>query len=409
MNILITGAQFANKGAQSMLFTVISKVRDRYPDAEFYYLPLDYFRKGCFDRCGEYRMHFVYDDLIMNDYPTRYGVIGKLKRRKDMNSAAEAMRGKNVLFLSEIWDRLDALIDISGYSLTSKFGISSINRIVRHINKAKSMGMSVIFMPQSYGPLNFGENTENVCRTIREALCKVDLLFAREKQGIDVLVNECGVKNAVLSPDTVLQAREIKTEHIFTGEHEVSVQRLDTAGAVGIIPNTETLKNGDRAFVLDCYRQIIGTLREKGREVFIFRHSEDLQLCRDIYALVSEDEHCHLIEDELDCLAYGEFVKQFDFVVASRFHSVVHAYKEGIPALVLGWAVKYQELTALFAQGDYAFDITKAESCDLDKMKDRLCSLCDNHARESQVIKDKLEDILRESCFDKCWEVLDKI
>lgn len=42
MNILITGAQFSNKGAQSMLFTVVNEIRYRYPGANIYYLPLDY-------------------------------------------------------------------------------------------------------------------------------------------------------------------------------------------------------------------------------------------------------------------------------------------------------------------------------------------------------------------------------
>ena len=30
MNILITGAQFGNKGAQSLLFSVVNEIRERY-------------------------------------------------------------------------------------------------------------------------------------------------------------------------------------------------------------------------------------------------------------------------------------------------------------------------------------------------------------------------------------------
>ena len=58
MNVLITGAQFGNKGAQSMLFTVVNEVRDRYPNAEFYYLPLDYYKEDCFQNLENYRFHF---------------------------------------------------------------------------------------------------------------------------------------------------------------------------------------------------------------------------------------------------------------------------------------------------------------------------------------------------------------
>lgn len=34
MNVLITGAQFHNKGAQSLLFTVMSELRSRYENVE---------------------------------------------------------------------------------------------------------------------------------------------------------------------------------------------------------------------------------------------------------------------------------------------------------------------------------------------------------------------------------------
>lgn len=75
MNVLITGAQFGNKGAQSMLFTVVSEVRDRYPNADFYYLPLDYFRENCFQNIADYRFHFVIDAMAGQDFPAKLGVI----------------------------------------------------------------------------------------------------------------------------------------------------------------------------------------------------------------------------------------------------------------------------------------------------------------------------------------------
>lgn len=409
MNVLITGAQFANRGAQSMLFTVVNEVRNRYEDAEFYYLPLDYFKDGCYAHRDDYRIHFVYDELVMSDYPIRYGIIGKIKRSMDSKAMEKRIAKYNVLHLGDVWDKIDVLIDVSGYALTSKFGRASINRLTRHINKAKSVGAAVILMPQSYGPLSFGENTKAVCKEIGEAFSKVDLLFAREQEGKAVLENECGVTGAVLSPDLVLQAQEIKLENIFNEKPELQVRKLDTEGNVGIVPNGETVKNGNKEFVLSCYKRIIEELRGKEKEIYIFRHSDDLALCRDIYELVKEDEHCHLIEDEMDCLTYSEFVRQFDFIIASRFHSIVHAYRESVPALVLGWAIKYQELTKLLGQEKYAFDITKATEDDIALMLEKLDCLCNSYAEESKIIAEKLAAVRCESCFNKCWEVMDKI
>ena len=145
MNILITGAQFENKGAQSMLFNVVSELRDRYPNAIFYYVPLDFFSKDCFANCNDYRFHFVFDDVAVYDYPVKYGGLINVKRWAE-NTIVKTRIVKNrypVAYLSAIWDRIDVMIDISGYSLTSKFGLGSVNRMIRHIESAKKRNIKV--------------------------------------------------------------------------------------------------------------------------------------------------------------------------------------------------------------------------------------------------------------------------
>lgn len=384
MNVLITGAQFGNKGAQSMLFTVVDEVRDRYPDAEFFYLPLDYYKEECFQDLEKYRFHFVIDDKAGQDFPAKFGVLQVVFREANAKKILRnARQHGEVLVLSKLWDKLDVLIDVSGYSLTSKFGISSINRVLRHLQTAKSHGVKTILMPQSYGPFDF---PDNICKRIGDCLLKVDLLFAREKDGVEQLQKYCGVKGkAILSPDIVLQAKDIDWKNVFTRKPELYYPILKTSGNVGIVPNGETVRNGKHDVVLSAYRTILAELRAAGKEVYIFRHSNDLQLCREIYDYFKNDEHCHLIEDEIDCLSYGLFVRQFDFIVASRYHSIVHAYREHVPALVLGWAIKYQALTALLGQEAYVFDLT-ANQVDDALLVERLNRLEERSAEQSVII-----------------------
>ena len=407
MNVLITGAQFGNKGAQSMLFTVVNEVRDRYPNAEFYYLPLDYYKENCFQNIENYRFHFVIDDKAGLDFPAKFGALQVAMRSASIRKILKnAQQHGDVLALSKLWDELDVLIDVSGYSLTSKFSISSINRVLRMIDTAKAHRVKTILMPQSYGPFDF---PEDVCIRIGTGLQNVDLLFAREHDGVEQLAKYCGVNDkAILSPDIVLQAQEIKWENVFNKEPELCYPHLTTTGNVGIVPNGETVRNGKHDVVLSAYRTILTELRAAGKEVYIFRHSNDLQLCREIYELVKDDAHCHLIEDEIDCLSYGPFVRQFDFIVASRFHSIVHAYREHVPALVLGWAIKYQALTSLLGQEQYVFDVT-ADSMDLNLLSEQLNHLISNSMEESKIIRSHLKTIQTNSCFDMCRCVLDSI
>lgn len=385
-----------------MLFTVVNEVRDRYPDAEFYYLPLDYYKEGCFQNVSDYRFHFVVDDKAGEDFPAKFGALQIALRSANIRKILRnAQQYGEVLALSRLWDRLDVLIDVSGYSLTSKFGISSINRVLRMLNTAKAHGVKTILLPQSYGPFDF---PEDVCKRIGAALSDADLLFAREQDGIEQLREHCGVTNAVLSPDIVLQAKEIKWENVFVREPKLQYPVLKTSGNVGIVPNGETVRNGKHDSVLNMYRMILKELRAAGKEVYIFRHSNDLPLCREIYALIRDDEHCHLIEDEIDCLSYGPFVRQFDFIVASRFHSIVHAYREGVPALVLGWAIKYQALTALLGQEAYVFDV---QNIDGERLAAELQVLNNNHKQESSLIGEKLAQLQKDSCFETAKIILD--
>lgn len=407
MNILITGAQFNNKGAQSMLFTVVNEIRNRYPDADFYYLPLDYFKEGCFQNVRDYRFHFVIDDKAGRDFPAKFGALNHLARRVNIQRILHrANKYGQVLLLSSLWDRLDVLIDISGYSLTSRFGVSSINRVLRMLKTAKAYGLKTIMLPQSYGPFDF---PDHICREIGKVLSKTDLLFAREEDGIEQLRDRCGVTNTVLSPDIVIQTGELDWKNIFVRRPKLTYPVLETGSNVGIIPNGETLRHGNREAVLAVYREILKMLRSNGKEVYIFRHSDDLELCESIYEMVREDHHCHLIRDEIDCLSYSAFIRQFEFIVASRFHSVVHAYREGIPALVLGWAVKYQSLTALLGQEAYAFDLTSENGNRAGMIYRGLDRLMDRAGRESELIKYRRAEIQKNNCFDMCRNVLDTL
>lgn len=407
MNILITGAQFGNKGAQSMLFTVINEVRNRYPEADCYYLPIDYYKESCFDNISDYRFHFVVDDKAGRDFPARFGPANYILRWINIQRILyRAKKRGQVLALSRIWDKMDVMIDISGYSLTSRFGISSINRVLRMINTSKAHGVKTILLPQSYGPFDF---SGDICREIGKTLSNVDLLFAREEDGVRQLRECCGVINAVLSPDIVLQAEEISWKNVFTREPKLRYPVLKTKHNVGIIPNVETLRNGTHDSVIDTYRRIFKKLRENGKEVYIFRHSNDLPLCREIYSLVKDDQHCHLIEDEIDCISYGPFIRQFDFIIASRFHSVVHAYREGIPAVVLGWAIKYQALAALLGQEQYVFDLTRQGQQDRDLLNERLDRMLSSYTEESGEILYKLSTVRQNSCFEQCAGIFDSI
>ena len=396
MKVLITGAQFHNKGAQSLLFSLMSELYHRFSDVMIYYLPLDWQKEY-----GEniYRFTPVYDDEAYRDVQGGY----KQLKRRVKQRILKKQSGIHAVKLHTLWDTIDVLFDVSGYQLTSKLNIAGNYRLLRYIETAKAHNVKVFLLPQSFGPFAYDE--PGMDERIRSALKKADLIFAREQEGKNLLEEKYGIsENVRLSPDLVLQSREDPCV-IYQGAYAETYQEIKTKDNVGIIPNRQTVIHGNRDTVLHVYKTLIDALLDKNKNVYIFRHSDDLQLCRDIYAMYTEESKVYLVEEEMDCFAYCAFVKQFDFLIASRYHAVVHAYKQHVPVLILGWAEKYIELATLFDQLQFAFDITDTRN--LEKLSAAAVYLAENYREESGKLRQTLEQFqTHNTCLEQCLELL---
>lgn len=405
MEVLITGAQFCNKGAQSLLCSVVNELKSRYNNIIIYYVPIDDFKKYIPEH---YRFVITYDDKSYLDRSFNVKLFLKRCARCFLDALYVSVRlkARGVKKYSEVIRHIDILIDISGFALSDKFPITTNNRYLRYIEDAKEYGAKVILMPQSFGPFNYKDEKSKIDRRIMEVLQKADLIFAREKEGKDFLENIYRLSNIELSFDTVLQASSLKRESVFVNEAAVVTPIPETNNNVGIIPNEQTVRHGDETKVLKVYREIINRLLVLKRHIYIFRHSNDLELCKKIYAMFEENESVHLIEDEMDCIAYSEFVRNFDYIIASRYHAIIHAYKEHIPAIILGWAVKYTELAENFDQCQYVFDLN---NCDVNAVLKAVDEMDSHFIDEQDKIASISEKTKQNSCFDKCWQILDNI
>lgn len=406
MNVLITGAQFTNKGAQSLLFSVMDQLRRHYGEVEIYYLPMDGWKAYA---PGEYRFHLVYDDQSWQDMTD---ILRKCKRGAEIFSEklirGRVMEASDVALLHQLWPKLDAMIDVSGYQLSSKWNWVANHRFLRYIQTAQAHQVPVILMPQSFGPFDYGARQQEMDRAIGATLQKASLIFARERDGYELLRSRYGLEHVELSPDLVLQSGELDWHHICYQEPELDYPHLSTTHNVGIVPNFQTLEHGDRQTTMDIYKRVITHLTEQGKEVYIFRHSEDLAMCKEIYRMFEGEARVHLLPDAISCLAYGAFVRQFDYVIASRFHAIVHAYREAVPALILGWAVKYQELAARFEQQQYVFDITNTRVNQTEQLLQAVDRMEQEYSAEREKIRKNLKRVQCNTCFDQCWTVLDR-
>ena len=157
---------------------------------------------------------------------------------------------------------------------------------------------------------------------------------------------------------------------------------------------------------MQMYKEITSYILQAGKTVYIFRHSrEDFPICEMIAEQFQSNKNVVLLDNEFSCLEYDEFVKKFDFVICSRFHGCVHAYRNYIPCILLGWAIKYQELAENVGQGQYAFDITSRDFSP-DKVIAATENLIANLNAEAGIIKEHVVEIQKHNCFDQIEECL---
>ncbi|MHC4526828.1 MAG: polysaccharide pyruvyl transferase family protein [Planctomycetota bacterium] len=133
--------------------------------------------------------------------------------------------------------------------------------------------------------------------------------------------------------------------------------------------------------------------------VYIVRHSdEDLGICKRLKSLFADDAKVKLIEDDLSAIELEGVLEKFDFIIASRYHSIVHAYKNSVPAIVMGWAGKYFELLREFDQAEYYFDCRN--TIDIDDLNAALKRMIRRRGDEKRKIASRMNCFCANTVFD---------
>lgn len=399
IKVLITGGNFKNKGAQSMLFVTIDEIRKRIPDCEIYF--------GC--SVGDPKLSDVHFKQICYSREARYIALGRQVVLNFCIAIAKAvvyfLYGKrsnllNFFDAKRYVSSMDLIVDVSGFALGDKWSRRINESFLNTTRLAKRYQIPIFIMPQSFGPFQYPSGLEDIKEEIAELMKYPQLIYAREKEGYELLTKDFGLTNVVYSSDLVLQNTGVDTENIYRKPPVLSLPEISTEHNVGIVPNRQCFVHGDKETILKRYRAVVEQLLQQKREVYLFRHSaEDLTYCRQIAEMFQNEPHVHLLENDFSCFEYDAFVRNFEFIICSRFHGIVHAYKNYVPAIALGWAIKYRELTASAGQAAYIFDITD-ENCDEAAMLRAIREMSQNFEKESEVIKSHIQSIQSENCFE---------
>ncbi|MBN1374342.1 polysaccharide pyruvyl transferase family protein [Candidatus Dojkabacteria bacterium] len=377
-NVVIVGGNLLNKGAQAMAFTVVDQIKAISPKARIYlFSEQDYKVKSS----SKFKYKF---EIIPWSKNIQLGLLFPI------------LKGEKSTRITEILKTTKAIIDISGYALSSVFFSShwkNFTHSLRYLSSiiiAQKYNIPYFIFPQSIGPLDYIFPYSLIINPLLKKYLRYPTkIYVRERSGLQALSNFTG-QNVILTNDLVLGNGEYSLENIFKVPPPFRRYRI-VKDSVGIVPNQKIYNRLKERTFLDLYGSIIQTCLSEGKTVYILRHSvEDLRICNIIKRMFETKDNVSLIGEDLTCIELEQIISMFNFLVASRYHSVIHAFKRGVPVVCIGWADKYNELMMHFSQERYFTDVT-----DLDQHKiiNQVRLMLNSYKTEGKVISERYNSL----------------
>ena len=371
--VIISGGNFVNKGAEAMLYVTANECFTRFD--------------GCV--CSVQLAEGFFEIRSLED-------LNRLANSsvKKMQSSGKI---KKLIAMLEEYKRADLMLDISGYELCSKLGNYPTLRYLFKIALCKWTKTEAALMPQSFGPFSYDGKIKYIIRLLIRKYLKYPLVcFAREKKSAEDLKKTAPKANVQISSDLVLQnSRIFEAAKDFFQDSNIKIKNE----SVGLVVNRRLYEQYDHDRILSKYIVIVNTILEKKKNVYLLCHAtDDLNICNEIKKEFNNEHRVVILNEVLSCFAFESLVKNFDYIVAARYHSIVHSYKECIPCVALGWAVKYQELLGLMGQSKYVLDVGDVSDIVIIETLERMDK---NHKVEEETIRQNLNKVQKENCFDE--------
>ena len=195
--IVITGGELQNKGAQSMVFICVSELHKRFPNHEIFVIS-DFYTDSKQEKI------FCFN---IRTFGTVVDVIRKNNLKQKIYYMIKGYDKKENEKQNEFFRDVDLMIDISGYGLGDAWNKYEIEHYLYRIECAKYFGIKVYLMPQSFGP--FKTFDKSLLKRTKKALEYASTIYARERQGYDLLIEKFKLKNVKISYDLVLNNKEL--------------------------------------------------------------------------------------------------------------------------------------------------------------------------------------------------------
>lgn len=316
MIVEIKGGGFVNKGAELMLHAILDRVSSAVSDVKFTIVP------NLTSRPHEKLSALeIYPKLWLQRYRIQWGYLGNWLPRK-------LLRVYGLVVDSEV----DVVLDASGFAYGDQWGPSATIAMGKAIRRWKRQGTKVIFLPQAFGPFS----SPQIRKAFRVVATHTDKIYARDPASYRHIVDLVGqLPHLKQAPDFTVLIEGRVPSSFDSASHEVA-----------IIPNWRMVDKTSGSVAEHYIPLLVTCLRyfvEAGYKPFFLIHGgkEDEELAQEA---VQQFRYDVPIVAEDDPLNIKGIIGVCKAVVSSRYHGLINALSQGVPAVGTGWSHKYQAL-----------------------------------------------------------------
>lgn len=376
--IEIRMVEFVNKGQELMLHATLRRLQQAYPEADFTMAP---------SALAPFRPRAELG-LRQKAWLWRYGI--------QWGGLAGLAPPRLREYYGVVLDReVDVVIDAAGFLYTDMWSPRPAEELAHSCRRWHRRGTKIILAPQAFGPFT-SRRLQNAIRTIVD---HTDLIFARDPVSYQHLIDLVGERPHIqMAPD-------------FTGliDGIVPDDFEPAPGRCSIVPNYRMVDKTSRTqsdaylpFMIRCVQY----LRQQGVSPFLLVHSgpSDLKLAEHIRAAVGGDVP---IVKQGHPLKIKGILGQCESSIGSRFHGLVSALNQGVPALAAGWSHKYQMLFDDYGFGEGMMDTRDSN----EEMRKRIALLTDPDSRagirSNLLAKAQTQSERAEAMWQQVFDVID--
>lgn len=316
MIVEIRRIQFINKGAELMLLAILDKLESALDDVTFTVAPDLGLRP--YERLAPLAIH-------PKAWLWRHGI--------QWGYVANKVPPKLLKLYGIVSDsQVDVVLDASGFAYGDQWGPPKTVKMARATRRWRRQGTKVILLPQAFGPF-----TSKHIRKGFEIIAKeASRLYARD------IVSFGHIEECAGAAPHIRQCPDITV--LIPGETPVDFSIADCE--VAIIPNQKMIEKGSvftRAAYLPFLVTCLQLLTRAECKPFFLIHGgpKDEELAHQASRVFGHNVPVIIRDDAVETKG---IIGACRAVVSSRYHGLVSALSQGVPAIGTGWSHKYRTL-----------------------------------------------------------------